>query len=195
MAGEDGFFLSTWSSLRIHLLCLCPGPPACAKFCPPAAASPLLSLVSTEGWTTRSWLGSSLACDPLLLSLRILRVPRTCVRPGTFSTGVRRPRPRISTFFKGPGLALVSTPLQRGRFVCELTGRRAHTCFQQVSGVGFVSGQCVSKHQARWSPAKGHSHPFQASTSGSHVGGAAVCRRFQSEHQVLSRSQTRSCSR
>ena len=88
----------------------------------------------------------------------------------------RRPSPETSnfnSFFKGPGLALVSSPLQRGRFVCELTGRRAHTCFQQVSGFGFVSGQCVSKHQARWSPAKGHSHPFQASTSGSHVGGAA----------------------
>ena len=123
---------------------------------PRVAASPSFSLVSTEGWTTRSWFGSSLAWNPLLLSLKILPVPRLRVLPGTFLSGVRRPRPRIF-----PSAFVRTAPrVCRGRFNCEYA--RTH-----LSNFG------VSKHQARWSPAKNHLPASQASTNDSHVDGAA----------------------
>ena len=62
-----------------------------------AAASLLPSPASTEGRTTRPWLGSSLACALVLL------------------------------FRKGPRFTLLSSPLQSGRLVCKLIPRRAHS--------------------------------------------------------------------
>ena len=112
---------------------------------------PCFLSASTECWTTRSSPGSFTRMRP---SAAVVEdsVGSTSVSPSR-NVLVSRSSPVTSnftiSFCKEPGLALFWSPLQRGRFICELMGRRAHTCSQQVSGFGFVFGQCVSKHQAR----------------------------------------------
>ena len=110
---------------------LSPGPPTSVK-------------PSTEGRTTRPWLGNLFARVPVLLSSTALSgttsaIPSRCVR-------VSRSSPVTSNFTislcRGPGLALVWSPLQPGRFIYELIGKRTYTCSQHVSGFGFVFSQC-----------------------------------------------------
>ena len=82
--------------------------------------------------------------------------------------------------------------------VAMLIRTRAHTCSQQVSSIGSVFGRCVTKHQTRESPSQRHltaSPPSVSNICEWPCRWFYVCRRFQSEHQVVSQSQTRCCSR
>ena len=166
MAGECGFFMSTWSSPRIQF----------TKSL--SRSTSIRKILSSRDATVMIWM------FPVFTASCSVTFVFSCFRGRLDNTvlaaKITRMRPSAAVDDDSVG----STSVSPSRNVLVSRSSPVTTNFT-IGCFSFVFSQCVSKHQARRSPAKSHpirlEHPRMIAIRRLR----SVYRRFKSEHQVL----------